>query len=368
MAGAASGREKGLRVDGVAGVKGHVLVDGFLVAVSYLLSDLDDQYRRVIKQVVFQLATAYSTLMHRTRAHGNLNIETLALDALPLGLLGLGSLLLDALPLGLLGLGFKRSKTLNLAQVNLGHVLPFSQSTHNCVCKLYYNIFTIPSMPCTLVMMKKFQVITLFPEMFDGVLNSSMLWKAQKQEAAEFNLINLRDYGVGPRKQVDDTPYGGGDGMLLKPEPLFAAVEAAKKNDPTAKVLLMTPRGQQWRQSLAQSYADSDTGYIFICGRYEGYDERIVSLVDEQVRVGEYVLTGGELPAMTIIDSIVRLIPGVLGGEASAEIESFSDGETLEFPQYTKPAEFNGMSVPDVLLSGNHAEIARWRAENSHKA
>ena len=223
-------------------------------------------------------------------------------------------------------------------------------------------------MPCTLVMMKKFQVITLFPEMFDGVLNSSMLWKAQKQEAAEFNLINLRDYGVGPRKQVDDTPYGGGDGMLLKPEPLFAAVEAAKKNDPTAKVLLMTPRGQQWRQSLAQSYADSDTGYIFICGRYEGYDERIVSLVDEQVRVGEYVLTGGELPAMTIIDSIVRLIPGVLGGEASAEIESFSDGETLEFPQYTKPAEFNGMSVPDVLLSGNHAEIARWRAENSHKA
>lgn len=216
--------------------------------------------------------------------------------------------------------------------------------------------------------MKKFQVITLFPEMFEGVLNSSMMWKAQKQEAVEFSLINLREYGIGPRNQVDDTPYGGGDGMLLKPEPLFAAVEAAKKNDPTAKVLLMTPRGQQWKQSLAQSYADADTGYIFICGRYEGYDERIVSLVDEQIRVGEYVLTGGELPAMTIIDSIVRLIPGVLGGEASAEIESFSDGETLEFPQYTKPAEFNGMAVPDVLLSGNHAEIAKWRAENSIKA
>src|SRR5690606_28037435 len=121
-------------------------------------------------------------------------------------------------------------------------------------------------------------------------------------------------------------------------------------------------------QAIAQNYADSDTGYIFICGRYEGYDERIVSLVDEQVSVGDYVLTGGELPAMTIIDSIVRLIPGVLGGEASAEIESFSDGETLEFPQYTRPAEYRGMKVPEVLLNGNHAEIAKWRAKNSFKA
>ena len=220
----------------------------------------------------------------------------------------------------------------------------------------------------TLVQMKKLQVITLFPEMFEGVFNSSMMWKAQNQGAVEFGLINLRDYGIGPRKQVDDTPYGGGDGMLLKPEPLFAAVKAAKANDPTAKVLLMTPRGARWKQATAQSYADAETGYIFICGRYEGYDERIVSLVDEQVSVGDYVLTGGELPAMTIIDSIVRLIPGVLGGEASAEIESFSDGETLEFPQYTKPADFNGMKVPDVLLSGHHGEIAKWRTENSFKA
>jgi tRNA (guanine37-N1)-methyltransferase len=216
--------------------------------------------------------------------------------------------------------------------------------------------------------MKKLQVITLFPEMFDGVFNSSMMWKAQKEKAAEFTLINLRDFGIGPRQQVDDTPYGGGDGMLLKPEPLFAAVEKAKENDPTAKVLLMTPRGQRWKQALAQDYADADHGYIFICGRYEGYDERIVSLVDEQVSVGDYVLTGGELPAMTIIDSIVRLIPGVLGGAQSAEIESFSDGETLEFPQYTKPAEFNDMKVPDVLLSGNHAAIAKWRQDNSLKA
>ena len=213
-----------------------------------------------------------------------------------------------------------------------------------------------------------FQVITLFPEMFDGVLNSSMMWKSQQEGAAQFAMINLRDFGIGPRQQVDDTPYGGGDGMLLKPEPLFAAVAKAKEADPTAKVLLMTPRGQRWKQSIAQDWSESDHGYIFICGRYEGYDERIVSLVDEQVSVGDYVLTGGELPAMTIIDSIVRLIPGVLGGEASAEIESFSDGETLEFPQYTKPSSFNGMDVPPVLLSGNHAAIATWRKENSLKA
>jgi tRNA (guanine37-N1)-methyltransferase len=216
--------------------------------------------------------------------------------------------------------------------------------------------------------MKKIQVITLFPEMFEGVLNNSMMWKAQNAGAAEFIMINLREFGLGPRRTVDDTPYGGGDGMLLKPEPLFAAVEQAKANDPSAKVLLMTPRGQRWKQAIAQSYADSDNGYIFICGRYEGYDERIVSLVDQQISVGDYVLTGGELPAMTIIDSIVRLIPGVLGGEASAEIESFSDGETLEFPQYTRPADFRGMKVPAVLLNGNHAEIAKWRAENSFKA
>jgi len=216
--------------------------------------------------------------------------------------------------------------------------------------------------------MKKIQVITLFPEMFEGVLNNSMMWKAQKEGAVAFELINLRDFGLGPRKQVDDTPYGGGDGMLLKPEPLFASVEKAKGNDPTAKVVLMTPRGRRWKQATAKAWAMAEHGYIFICGRYEGYDERIIKLVDEQVSVGDYVLTGGELPAMTIIDSIVRLIPGVLGGETSAEIESFSDGETLEFPQYTRPEEFHGMKVPEVLLSGNHAAIAEWRRDNSIKS
>lgn len=215
--------------------------------------------------------------------------------------------------------------------------------------------------------MKKFQVITLFPEMFTGVFENSMMWKAQKDEIVALSTINLREYGLGPRRSVDDKPYGGGDGMLLMIEPLWNAVTKAKVNDPTAKVLLMTPRGRRWEQALARTHSVSENGYIFICGRYEGYDERILKLVDEEISVGDYVLTGGELPAMTIIDSIVRLIPGVLGGEMSAEIESFSDGETLEFPQYTRPEEWQGMKVPEVLLSGHHGEISKWRVEQSVK-
>lgn len=195
-----------------------------------------------------------------------------------------------------------------------------------------------------------------------------MMWKAQKDKIVELSTIDLRTFGLGPRRTVDDTPYGGGDGMLLMIEPLWKAVQAAKQNDPTAKVLLMTPRGSRWKQALAQSYAEADHGYIFICGRYEGYDERILEVVDQEISVGDYVLTGGELPTMTIIDSVVRLLPGVLGGETSAAIESFADGETLEFPQYTRPVEFEGHRVPDVLLSGNHGEIAAWRAKHSKKA
>lgn len=219
-----------------------------------------------------------------------------------------------------------------------------------------------------IIVMIKMQVVTLFPEMFDGVLNNSMMWKAQGQKAVEFRMINLRDFGLGQRQRVDDMPYGGGDGMLLMAEPLFKAVEDAKAYCPDAKVVLLTPRGRRWKQALAQEWSDNKNSYIFICGRYEGYDERILALVDEQVSVGDYILTGGELPAMTIIDSIVRLIPGVLGGDTSTEIESFSDGETLEFPQYTRPEVFRDMTVPKILLSGNHAEIAKWRAENSIKA
>ena len=217
---------------------------------------------------------------------------------------------------------------------------------------------------CKLLQMKV-QIITLFPEMFTGVFGSSMLWKASKDGHVEYGCINLRDFGIGPRKTVDDTPYGGGDGMVLMIEPLMKAVEHAKTQDPSAKVLLMTPRGNTWVQSKAKAYADSKQGLIIICGRYEGYDERIVSVVDEQISVGNYVLTGGELPAMTVVDSVVRLIPGVLGGETSAEIESFvADDASVEAPQYTRPEEFNGMSVPPVLLSGHHADILKWRAQN----
>lgn len=203
--------------------------------------------------------------------------------------------------------------------------------------------------------------------MFKEVLNTSMLFKAQEVGAVTFEYINLREYGLGLRKQVDDTPYGGGDGMLLKPEPVFAAVEYAKQIDSDAKVYLMTPRGERVRQPKVQAIAKNTKGIIIICARYEGYDERITSLVDEQLSIGDYVLTGGELPAMVLIDSVVRLLPGVLGGETSAEIESFSDGQTLEYPQYTRPDDYYGMKVPTVLLSGNHAEIAKWRDENSVK-
>jgi tRNA (guanine37-N1)-methyltransferase len=201
----------------------------------------------------------------------------------------------------------------------------------------------------------------LFPEMFENVLNTSMLWKAQEKNLVEYKLINLRNFGLGPRKQVDDTPYGGGDGMVLKPEPLFEAVERSKKEDPDAQVLLMTPRGETFNQELAREFAVTESGLIIICGRYEGYDERITTLVDKQISIGQYVLTGGELPAMVIIDAVTRLVPGVLGGDTSAINESFSEGQILEYPQYTRPEEFRGLKVPDILLSGHHAEIEKWR-------
>ncbi len=211
----------------------------------------------------------------------------------------------------------------------------------------------------------RIQIVSLFPEMFDGVLKASMLWKAQNKGLVSYEHICLRDFGIGPRKQVDDTPYGGGDGMLLRPEPLVAAIEVAKANDPTARVILPTPRGQVYKQSHARRLAASDTGLILVCARYEGYDERVTAYVDEQYCIGQYVLTGGELPAMVIIDSVVRLIPGVLGGAQSAEIESFqADDKSIEFPQYTRPAVFRDAPVPPVLLNGNHSEIAKWRQAN----
>jgi tRNA (guanine37-N1)-methyltransferase len=206
----------------------------------------------------------------------------------------------------------------------------------------------------------KIQVITLFPEMFPSVLETSMLYKAKDKGIVGYFYINLRDFGLGKRRQVDDTPYGGGDGMLLKPEPLFAAVEYAQENDKKAKVILMTPRGKTFTQQKARNLS-KEQGLIIICGRYEGYDERITKIVNEQISIGDFVLTGGELPAMMLIDAVVRLMPGVLGGEKSAEIESFSNGKILEYPQYTRPEKFRNMKVPAELLSGNHAEIAKWR-------
>ena len=274
--------------------------------------------------------------------------------------------------------------------------------------------------------MIKFTIITLFREAIEPYLKTSMMWKATEKGLAEFDFVNLREFGLGPHKSVDDTPYGGGDGMLLRCEPVFAAIESVKSKDPDAKVILPTPVGEVWTQGLARTMAEglaepifSDAGlefsstsyagtraepslrnepvrsvrnigvensnqemhpkkqvsatpavphYIILCPHYEGYDERILSIVDYKISLGKYVLTGGELPALIIIDSIVRLIPGVLGGEQSAEIESFSNGDNLEYPQYTKPYDFRGMTVPDVLLSGNHGEIAKWREEHSGKA
>lgn len=211
----------------------------------------------------------------------------------------------------------------------------------------------------------KIQIITLFPEMFEGVLNTSMLWKAQDKKLVEYNLINLRDFGIGPRKQVDDTPYGGGDGMVLRPEPLFGAVEQAKEKDRDAQVLLMTPRGDLFSQEIAREFAATEAGLIIICGRYEGYDERITTIVDKQISVGDFVLTGGELPAMVVVDAVTRLIPGVLGGETSAQKESHSQLGVIEHPQYTRPEQFRGLKVPQTLLSGHHAEIDKWRKTQS---
>ena len=224
----------------------------------------------------------------------------------------------------------------------------------------------------------KFTIITLFEDALRPYLDASMMWKAQDRGIAEFNFVNLRDFGIGPHKSVDDTPYGGGDGMLLRCEPVFAAIESVKAADPTAEVILPTPAGQLWNQSFARNFAERIVGVsqsgrplthlIILCPHYEGYDQRILTLVDHQISLGHYILTGGELPALIIIDSIVRLLPGVLGGAESAAIESFSDGNNIEFPQYTKPADFRGMKVPDVLLSGHHGKIAQWRAAHSRPA
>ncbi len=213
----------------------------------------------------------------------------------------------------------------------------------------------------------KIQLISLFPDMFPNVLEASMLKKAQDNGIVEYEYISLRDFGLGPRQAVDDTPYGGGAGMLLRPEPLFKAIEHCQSTNSGAEVILLTPRGETFSQALAQNLADNAKGMILVCGRYEGYDERITSIVDRQISIGDFVLTGGEIPAMAVVDAVVRLLPGVLGDDTSAVNESFQQKDTLEHPHYTRPEEFRGMRVPEVLLSGNHAEIEKWRIQHSPK-
>jgi len=214
----------------------------------------------------------------------------------------------------------------------------------------------------------RIDVVTIFPEWFAS-LDVSLTGKARSSGLVDIAVHDLRDWTHDRHRTVDDTPYGGGDGMLMRVEPLVAAIESAKAEDPEALVLLPTPRGKQYKQSDAKRLAASDKGLILVCPRYEGYDERVTEWVDEQFRIGNYVLTGGELPAMVLIDSVVRLLPGVLGGETSAEIESFqADDTSIEFPQYTRPEDFRGLKVPGVLLSGHHGEIEAWRQQQSRDA
>ncbi|MFO0704652.1 MAG: tRNA (guanosine(37)-N1)-methyltransferase TrmD [Candidatus Andersenbacteria bacterium] len=218
---------------------------------------------------------------------------------------------------------------------------------------------------------KRYQVITIFPEIIGQYAAASILGRGQKAGVIQIEAINLRDFTNDKHKTVDEHPYGGGPGMLLKPEPLFTAVESLvgerAKRSKTTQVILMDPRGEPFSQKIAQELAQLDQ-IVFICGRYEGVDERVREhLVDRSISVGPYVLSGGELPALTVIEATARLIPGVLGKEESLAQESHGNDETLEYPQFTKPADFKGYKVPEILLSGDHAKIAAWRKQQSKK-
>lgn len=206
-------------------------------------------------------------------------------------------------------------------------------------------------------------ILTIFPRMLDGVLGESILGRAQAAGLARVRCVDLRDFAEGVHRTTDDRPYGGGPGMVMKPEPVFRAVEALRREDTT--VILMSPQGQVFRQDVARQLAKK-SHLVFICGHYEGFDERIrVGLADMELSIGDYVLTNGVIAAAIVTDAVVRLLPGALGGGPGAtESESFS-GPALEFPQYTRPPSFRGMDVPEVLLSGDHGKIVQWRAEQS---
>jgi tRNA (guanine37-N1)-methyltransferase len=210
----------------------------------------------------------------------------------------------------------------------------------------------------------KIDVLTLFPAMFAGPLDESIVKRARETGLLDLTIHNLREYTHDRHRTVDDKPFGGGPGMLLKPEPIFEAAESLGHDD--TRVILLGPAGRTFNQAIARELAQ-EKHVLLVCGSYEGFDERVrEALADDELSIGDYVLTNGALPAMVIVDAVTRLLPGVLGDDESSRDESFSHG-LLEYPQYTRPAEFRGMKVPEVLLSGNHAEIVRWRAEQAKK-
>ena len=214
----------------------------------------------------------------------------------------------------------------------------------------------------------RFDVLTIFPGIFDGYLQQSLLKKAIDAGLVDIHLWNFRDWSTGRHQPVDEPPYGGGPGMLIKCEPVFACVEHVQAQDPApGKLIVLTPQGRRLDQTLVAELA-KEPRLVMLCGRYEGFDQRIIDgLKPLEISIGDFICNGGEVPAMLVIDSVIRLIPGVLGDDTSAKYDSFAETGLLEYPQYTRPREFRGMSVPDILLSGNHQEIARWRAEQSLK-
>ena len=212
----------------------------------------------------------------------------------------------------------------------------------------------------------EFHIITLFPEMFESPFRSGMIGRAIEQRIIRLQTHALREFGLGSYRQVDDAPYGGGSGMVMRPEPLAAAIDAVNAAHPGLWKILLTPQGEVFDQALAREFAGRSPGLMLIAGRYEGIDERVRALVDQEISIGDYVLSGGEIPAMAVIETVGRLLPGVLGNPESLAEESFAVG-WLEYPQYTRPEEFRGARVPEVLLSGDHGRVRKWREQQSRE-
>jgi tRNA (guanine37-N1)-methyltransferase len=209
----------------------------------------------------------------------------------------------------------------------------------------------------------RIDILTLFPEFFDSPLNQSMLRRAQILDRVSFRVLNLRDFTLDRHKVADDRPFGGGPGMVMKPEPLVGAIRRVREETPDIRVIMLTPAGRLFDQEKAAKLAQAP-GLLLICGHYEGVDERVRHFIDEEISIGDYILTGGEIPALVVVDAVTRLLPGVLGGDGATEEESFQTG-LLEYPHYTRPRDFEGLTVPEVLLSGDHARIACWRREQA---